>query len=67
MGAKETLRIALQFKVSQSCGCRQIMMVHFRGPLDSYGVTAELLKRNGIKIMMKRRSVAYPCVWELRV
>jgi uncharacterized protein YbbK (DUF523 family) len=52
MGAKETLRIAPQFKVSQSCGCRQIMMVHFLGGLlDSYGVTAELLKRNGIKVI----------------
>jgi len=59
-GAEETLRIAKQFKVkefisksrSPSCGCGQIYDGSFSGRLvEGDGVTAALLKRNGIRII----------------
>ena len=59
-GAGETLRIARLLKVRQfigksrspSCGCRQIYDGTFSGkPVDGDGVTAALLKRNGIKVI----------------
>ena len=59
-GAEETLKIAKQFKAkefiaksgSPSCGCGQIYDGSFSGRLiDSDGVTAALLRRNGIRII----------------
>ncbi|NOR21303.1 MAG: DUF523 domain-containing protein [Candidatus Aminicenantes bacterium] len=59
-GAEETLRIANLFQVrefigkshSPSCSCEKIYDGTFSGKLiDGYGVTTELLKRNGIKII----------------
>jgi uncharacterized protein YbbK (DUF523 family) len=59
-GAEETLKIAKQIKVkefigkfgSPSCGCGQIYDGSFSGRLVSGdGVTAALLKKNGIRII----------------
>jgi len=54
-GAEETLRIAKLFQAksdSPSCSCEKIYDGTFSGKLiDGYGVTTELLKRNGIKII----------------
>jgi uncharacterized protein YbbK (DUF523 family) len=59
-GAEETLKIARQLNVrefigksgSPSCGCGQICDGLFRGKLTcGNGVTAALLKRNGIEII----------------
>ena len=59
-GAEETLKIAKQFKAkefiaksgSPSCGCGQIYDGSFSGRLiDGDGVTAALLRRNGIRII----------------
>ncbi|MEA3254014.1 MAG: DUF523 domain-containing protein [Chloroflexota bacterium] len=59
-GAKETLKIAKQLEVkefiarsrSPSCGCAQIYDGSFSGGLrDGDGVTAALLRRNGIRII----------------
>lgn len=59
-GAKETLKIATQFKVkefiaksgSPSCGCSQIYDGSFSGVLiDGDGVTTALLRRNRVKII----------------
>ncbi len=59
-GAEETLRIARLLKVGQfigksrspSCGCRQIYDGTFSGkPVDGDGVTAALLKRNGVEVI----------------
>jgi len=60
MGAKEALRIAKQFNISQfigkskspSCGCGQIYDGTFSGRLiDGDGVTTALLKRNHIEVI----------------
>jgi len=59
-GAEETLKIARQLNVkefiakseSPSCGCGQIYDGTFSGKLiDGDGVTAALLRRNGIRII----------------
>jgi uncharacterized protein YbbK (DUF523 family) len=59
-GAEETLKVAKQLKVkafigksgSPSCGCGQIYDGSFLGRLTSGdGVTAALLRRNGIRII----------------
>jgi uncharacterized protein YbbK (DUF523 family) len=59
-GAEETLEIARQLNIkefiaksrSPSCGCGQIYDGTFSGKLiDGDGVTTELLRRNGIKII----------------
>lgn len=59
-GAEETLKIALEFGVtsailkakSPSCGFRKIYDGSFsKSLIEGNGVTAELLKRNGIKIL----------------
>jgi len=59
-GANEVLRIAKMAGVSKailkskspSCGCNKIYDGSFSGKLiDGRGVTAELLKRNGIEVM----------------
>jgi uncharacterized protein YbbK (DUF523 family) len=59
-GAKEALRIAKLFKVSQfigksgspSCGCGQIYDGTFSNKsVNGDGVTTALLKRNGIKVI----------------
>lgn len=61
-GAEETLRIAKLFQArefigkshSPSCSCEKIYDGTFSGKLiDGYGVTTELLKRNGIKVIRK--------------
>lgn len=59
-GAKETLRIVKLFQVSQfigksrspSCGCEQIYDGTFSNKsVNGDGVTAALLKRNGVKVI----------------
>ncbi len=59
-GAKETLRVAKLYKVTQfvgrsrspSCGCGQIYDGTFSNrPIDGDGVTTALLKRNGIEVI----------------
>jgi uncharacterized protein YbbK (DUF523 family) len=59
-GAEETLKIARHFNIkefisksgSPSCGCHQIYDGSFSGTLiDGDGVTAALLRRNGITII----------------
>jgi uncharacterized protein YbbK (DUF523 family) len=59
-GAEETLKVAQLLKVRQfigksrspSCGCGQIYDGTFSGKtVDGDGVTAALLKRNGIKVI----------------
>jgi len=59
-GAKQTLRIAKLFKVSQfigksrspSCGCGEIYDGSFsKKRADGDGVTAALLKRNGVEVI----------------
>jgi uncharacterized protein YbbK (DUF523 family) len=59
-GAEETLKIARQLNIkefiaksrSPSCGCGQIYDGTFSAKLtDGDGVTTELLRRNGIKIL----------------
>ena len=61
-GAEETLRIAKQFSIkefiaksrSPSCGCGQIYDGSFSGRLvKGDGVTAALLKMNGIRIILE--------------
>jgi uncharacterized protein YbbK (DUF523 family) len=59
-GAEETLKIAKQLNISEailkqrspSCGCGQIYDGTFAGKvIDGWGITADLLKKNGIKII----------------
>lgn len=62
-GAKERLRVAKLLGINEailkqcspSCGCGQIY-ADFEGTItDGYGITAELLKNNGIKIISEER------------